>query len=175
MQVLCQVRFDHRQVRHPGSFVAGQANSVVAVVGHKQAPALRARRCQGLLPGREIAVRVVGAAVKDPPFARAPVDQISAVLRACHPESLEPGLGVTAGGKVRAADELAEPADADQQRLTARRARPSQELRFRLNLGHLAPGGFDLLRKRNVEAAHYIHPAQLAVGDLVQLLFHAAP
>ena len=54
------------------------------------------------LPGGEITVRVIFAAEEGPPFARFPLDQLTAVLGTRNTNFFQPGFRITTGRKVRA-------------------------------------------------------------------------
>ena len=78
---------------------------------------IRGRGVPGALPGGEIAVGVVGAAVEDASLAGLALDDIAAILRAGHADLFQPGFGVAAVGEAAAADELAVAPIADDQLL----------------------------------------------------------
>lgn len=106
-------------------FLAFQALDL-ALVGDDQRPAAFGAGCGNRpLPGCKLAGRVVGAAVKYAALASLALHDLAAVFGAFHPNFLQPGFCIAAGGKIAAADKLAEAPPANDQIVTAGRAGPA--------------------------------------------------
>ena len=112
LHILC--RFLHlAYLFHQESRFAFQALNFTLVGNEQQPAAAWAGFADGSLPGGEIAIRVVVAAVKNSAFAGLANDDLSTVIWTGYPDFFQQGFGVTAGREVGAADEfsIAPPAD----------------------------------------------------------------
>src|SRR5512145_589104 len=96
-------------------FLAIRTLSFALACDDQQPAALWTWLLQRALPGSEVAGWIILTTIEGAPFARLARDQFATVLGAVHTNLFQPGLGVTAGGEIRARDELPKPPITDNQ------------------------------------------------------------
>jgi len=135
----------------------------------QHAAAFGAAHVDGFVPGDEIALGPVFAAVENLALAAFLLEDAPAALGAFHARVVNDGPGVAAGGIVGAADESTIASFLDDQIAATFGAFLADLLRLDVLAHHIRAGGFHRLLERPVELLQHLHPVFFAAGDAIQL------